>query len=100
MALVSVVVLVRPILCDGILINQICFRYLISDAGQNESRKLDSATALRSGERHESKFMKHPSSSKGFPTTLWTVVLHAGNDEPAQAQAALAKLCQDYWYPL
>ena len=38
--------------------------------------------------------------SKNFPTTLWTVVLHAGRDEPAQAQAALAQLCQGYWYPL
>jgi RNA polymerase sigma factor (sigma-70 family) len=38
--------------------------------------------------------------SKNFPTTLWTVVLHAGRDESAQAQAALAQLCQAYWYPL
>ncbi|HUY31732.1 MAG TPA: sigma-70 family RNA polymerase sigma factor [Pirellulales bacterium] len=38
--------------------------------------------------------------SKNFPTTLWTVVLHAGRDEPAQARAALAQLCQAYWYPL
>ncbi len=38
--------------------------------------------------------------STNFPTTLWTVVLHAGRDEPAQAQAALAQLCQGYWYPL
>src|SRR5580658_6005560 len=38
--------------------------------------------------------------SSSFPTTLWTVVLHAGRDEPAQAQAALARLCQGYWYPL
>src|ERR1700732_3483760 len=38
--------------------------------------------------------------SKNFPTTLWTVVLHAGRDEPRQARAALAQLCQAYWYPL
>jgi RNA polymerase sigma factor (sigma-70 family) len=38
--------------------------------------------------------------SKNFPTTLWTVVLHAGRDAPARAQAALAQLCQAYWYPL
>ena len=37
---------------------------------------------------------------KSFPTTLWTVVLHAGRDEPVQYQAALAQLCQAYWYPL
>src|ERR1700692_1518299 len=38
--------------------------------------------------------------SNNFPPTLWTVVLHAGRDEPAQARAALAQLCQAYWYPL
>jgi len=38
--------------------------------------------------------------AKNFPGTLWTVVLHAGRAEPAQAQAALAQLCQAYWYPL
>src|SRR5271166_3392755 len=38
--------------------------------------------------------------SSSFPTTLWTVVLRAGRDEPAQARAALAQLCQGYWYPL
>lgn len=38
--------------------------------------------------------------SKNFPTTLWTVVLHASRDEPAQVRAALAQLCQAYWYPL
>jgi RNA polymerase sigma factor (sigma-70 family) len=38
--------------------------------------------------------------SKNFPTTLWTVVLHVGRDDPAQIRAALAQLCQAYWYPL
>jgi RNA polymerase sigma factor (sigma-70 family) len=38
--------------------------------------------------------------AKNFPTTLWTVVLHAGRNEPAQARAALEQLCQRYWYPL
>jgi RNA polymerase sigma factor (sigma-70 family) len=38
--------------------------------------------------------------SKNFPSTLWTVVLHASRDEPAQVRAALAQLCQAYWYPL
>ena len=38
--------------------------------------------------------------SKNFPTTLWTVVLHAGRNEPTQVQAALTQLCQAYWYPL
>jgi RNA polymerase sigma factor (sigma-70 family) len=38
--------------------------------------------------------------SSSFPTTLWTVVLRAGRDDPGQARAALAQLCQGYWYPL
>src|ERR1043165_7493477 len=38
--------------------------------------------------------------SQLYPTTLWTVVLRAGRDESTQAQAALAQLCQTYWYHL
>src|SRR5216683_3722579 len=44
--------------------------------------------------------MESSFQSKNFPTTLWTVVLHAGRDEPAHAQAALAQRCKGYWYPL
>ena len=44
--------------------------------------------------------MDNSFQSKDFPTTLWTVVLHAGRDEAVQARAALAKLCGAYWYPL
>src|SRR5262245_25486020 len=44
--------------------------------------------------------MAQHSSLRGFPTTLWTVVLNAGHDESTQAQQALARLCGDYWYPL
>ena len=35
-----------------------------------------------------------------FKTTHWSVVLAAGRDDSAAANAALAKLCQTYWYPL
>jgi RNA polymerase sigma-70 factor (ECF subfamily) len=38
--------------------------------------------------------------SKSFPTTLWTVVLHAGREQHVQFRAALAQLCEAYWYPL
>jgi RNA polymerase sigma factor (sigma-70 family) len=38
--------------------------------------------------------------AKHFPTTLWTVVQNVGRDDPARARAALAQLCQAYWYPL
>ncbi|MBU6400465.1 MAG: sigma-70 family RNA polymerase sigma factor [Verrucomicrobia bacterium] len=35
-----------------------------------------------------------------FTTTHWSVVLRAGQDSSTQAQDALARLCQTYWYPL
>jgi RNA polymerase sigma factor (sigma-70 family) len=38
--------------------------------------------------------------ARSFPTTLWTVVLHAGGDDAAQVRTALAHLCHAYWYPL
>src|SRR5262249_8172268 len=35
-----------------------------------------------------------------FTTTHWSLVLAAGKGASADAQAALACLCQRYWYPL
>lgn len=35
-----------------------------------------------------------------FKTTHWSVVQDASGGDPAQAGAALATLCQTYWYPL
>lgn len=35
-----------------------------------------------------------------FTTTHWSVVLDAGRGESPQASAALARLCQIYWYPV
>jgi len=35
-----------------------------------------------------------------FATTHWSVVLKAGQAETTHARDALAKLCQNYWYPL
>jgi RNA polymerase sigma-70 factor (ECF subfamily) len=35
-----------------------------------------------------------------FNTTHWSVVLAANHSDSTQARAALAKLCQIYWYPL
>jgi RNA polymerase sigma-70 factor (ECF subfamily) len=35
-----------------------------------------------------------------FVTTHWSLVLAAGKGASAQARAALAALCQTYWYPL
>jgi RNA polymerase sigma-70 factor (ECF subfamily) len=39
-------------------------------------------------------------TDRWFRTTHWSVVLASRNTDPAQAQEALAKLCQAYWYPL
>jgi RNA polymerase sigma-70 factor (ECF subfamily) len=46
-----------------------------------------------------------PSSETGqrhaaFVTTHWSVVLTARRSDTTRAQAALARLCQTYWYPL
>jgi RNA polymerase sigma-70 factor (ECF subfamily) len=35
-----------------------------------------------------------------FATTHWSTVLRAGAGESAQSQAALEKLCRQYWFPL
>jgi RNA polymerase sigma-70 factor (ECF subfamily) len=35
-----------------------------------------------------------------FPATRWTLVLAAGRPEGADGQAALASLCEAYWYPI
>lgn len=38
--------------------------------------------------------------STSFTTTRWSLVLAAGKGASTDAQAALAALCQTYWYPL
>jgi RNA polymerase sigma factor (sigma-70 family) len=35
-----------------------------------------------------------------FPTTRWTLVVAAGDPDLKAARAALASLCENYWYPL
>jgi DNA-directed RNA polymerase specialized sigma24 family protein len=35
-----------------------------------------------------------------FETTRWSLVLAAGSDDSSAARAALATLCETYWYPL
>src|SRR2546428_9985996 len=41
-----------------------------------------------------------PASDAWFKTTHWSTVVHAGDGDSPQANAALARLCQTYWYPL
>ena len=38
-------------------------------------------------------------TGRRFPTTAWSVVLAAGRDS-TNSQAALARLCEAYWYPV
>ncbi len=38
--------------------------------------------------------------SDRFRTTHWSVIVAARDGESAQARAALAELCESYWYPL
>ncbi|HWB58319.1 MAG TPA: sigma-70 family RNA polymerase sigma factor [Chthoniobacteraceae bacterium] len=41
-----------------------------------------------------------PTHDDIFATTRWTAVLDAGRSDNTRARAALAELCQAYWYPL
>jgi RNA polymerase sigma factor (sigma-70 family) len=41
-----------------------------------------------------------PSGSRQFATTRWSLVLAAGKRSSPQSSAALATLCENYWYPL
>ena len=41
-----------------------------------------------------------PAPRSTFPTTQWSLVVHAGAGSESQARAALETLCRQYWYPL
>jgi DNA-directed RNA polymerase specialized sigma24 family protein len=41
-----------------------------------------------------------PAPAGDFSTTHWSVVLSAGRLDDPRSRAALAQLCQTYWYPL
>jgi len=43
---------------------------------------------------------EHPGPGKLFVTTLWSVVLRAGNESEPESAAALERLCRQYWQPL
>jgi RNA polymerase sigma-70 factor (ECF subfamily) len=44
--------------------------------------------------------MAESSHSAHFPTTHWSRVIAAGDRAAPEARAALAELCEAYWYPL
>ena len=41
-----------------------------------------------------------PPDRRRFATTRWSVVLSAGRESSPESEAALATLCETYWYPL
>jgi RNA polymerase sigma factor (sigma-70 family) len=41
-----------------------------------------------------------PPDRGAFSTTHWSVVLEAGQEDSPEANEALERLCQSYWYPL
>jgi len=47
-----------------------------------------------------SKDASNSERAKRFATTHWSLVLAAGKGASANAKAALASLCEAYWYPL
>ncbi|MFI5456786.1 MAG: RNA polymerase sigma factor [Isosphaerales bacterium] len=44
--------------------------------------------------------MTEASKSAHFPTTHWSRVIAAGDRAAPEARAALAELCEAYWYPI
>lgn len=38
--------------------------------------------------------------ASSFPTTQWSMIVHAAGGSDTRAQAALESLCRRYWYPL
>jgi RNA polymerase sigma factor (sigma-70 family) len=50
--------------------------------------------------RTDEKQEPSSSGSRQFATTRWSLVLAAGQRSSPQSSAALATLCENYWYPL
>jgi len=48
----------------------------------------------------QTMLVEHPGGGACFPSTHWSVVRLAGARGSPEAEAALARLCQLYWYPL
>ncbi len=44
--------------------------------------------------------MNEPTPKAGFPTTRWSRIAHAGDPDDPEARAAMAELCEAYWYPV
>jgi len=61
-------------------------------------------SGCQSEDHEESRFRKHESTTilhgLSFDTTRWSVIAAARGPDPDAARAALATLCEAYWYPL
>ena len=91
------------------------FKVQIRHRARGDARPPDANPALwRSGGRLRGVSATRPSTDRlatlpssddaghhtTFFTTQWSVVLAARRSDTTCAQAALARLCQAYWYPL
>jgi RNA polymerase sigma factor (sigma-70 family) len=52
------------------------------------------------GNTARGKTMHTVAWSSAFPTTRWTLVIAAADPQRQEARAALASLCERYWYPI
>ena len=59
--------------------------------------RLGNVDSMSESEQSAASF---PSDRRQFATTRWSVVLAAGRESSAESEAALATLCETYWYPL
>jgi RNA polymerase sigma-70 factor (ECF subfamily) len=44
--------------------------------------------------------MSSPDATGSFPSSHWSLIARANQNDPAFARAALEELCRRYWYPL
>ena len=58
------------------------------------------ASRMPGMEFHNRRPDAHSASADDFATTLWSLVLAAGQRGITEAEHALAVLCQRYWFPL
>jgi RNA polymerase sigma factor (sigma-70 family) len=76
------------------------FRRLALVAGRLYARGRVSTTRTTSEPSAPSASSPNPARQPVFVTTHWSVVASAGRGDSTRAQAALAVLCETYWYPL
>ena len=65
--------------------------------GNYQFKRFGDVDSMSESEQPTASF---PSDGRRFATTRWSVVLAAGRESSAESEAALATLCETYWYPL